>query len=198
MTRLATAAACYAEARRLLTGADAAQVAEGLPEALCGADQPGRRVPVARFLPDLPALAAARTRPLVEAFCAAPDLTWNQSYTAEDFGAAFLDNYGWVEFLGPYGPAPSDTHRLAIVLFGPGTHYPAHAHGPEEVYIPLAGAIDWHLGDTTRRMGPGELLHHAPWQPHGFTTGATPAALLALWRGGDLAAKSTILEEAQP
>ncbi|MEM0922688.1 MAG: dimethylsulfonioproprionate lyase family protein [Pseudomonadota bacterium] len=198
MTRLA---GCYADARTIMaeTGcAEVARLTEGLPDMLTGNDQPARQVPVARYLPELSRLADDSTRALIETFAAIPDLAWNQTYTAEDFGAAFLQNYGWVELLGPYGPAPSRTHRLAILLFGPETHYPAHAHGPEEIYIPLAGEIDWQLGGTTRRMRPGAVLHHAPWQPHGLATSKTPAALLALWRGTDLAAKSTILEEALP
>lgn len=197
MTTLATAQHLYGAARDLMdaqpTG-EVARLADGLPPTLEGEDLPPRPVPVERLRQTLPAGAMAKTQRLVDAFAAARDLTWFQSYTEADFGAAFLRNYGWVELLGPYGPARSATHRCGILMFGPATHYPAHAHGPEEIYITLAGQIDWHLEDAApRRISPGNVIHHAPWQRHGFTTCETPVALFALWRGADLATKSEIL-----
>lgn len=35
-------------------------------------------------------------------------LQWGQTYVAEDFGAAFLKNYGWAELIGQRGPIASD------------------------------------------------------------------------------------------
>ena len=63
-------------------------------------------LPVLRWLPHIAADLEARTprfgSALVCALCrAAPLLAWRQSYTLNQVGTAFLENYGWTELLGP-------------------------------------------------------------------------------------------------
>lgn len=69
---------------------------------------------------------------------------------------------------------------LGLVLLGPGVHYRAHHHPAEEYYLPL-GAIRWDHGEGWVDEPAGELIHHAPWQPHAMATGDRPALLAYLW-----------------
>ena len=125
---------------------------------------------------------------------AASSLRWQQTYGAGDFGAEFLQGYGWSEFVGLRGPYPSTQIACGVLLLGPHITYPAHAHAAEEVYLPIFGKAEWQQGDGAFAPIPvGKPIHHAPWVPHAMRVGAEPLAALYLWRGGDLAAKSAIL-----
>lgn len=121
-------------------------------------------------------------------------LSWQQTYGAEDFGPSFLDRYGWTEFIGLRGPIPSRELACGLLMLGPDIEYPAHAHEAEELYLPLAGAAWWMRGDDRYALRlVGTPIHHPPWMPHAMRTGSEPLLALYLWRGGDLAAKSTII-----
>ncbi|WP_159082440.1 dimethylsulfonioproprionate lyase family protein [Paragemmobacter aquarius] len=121
-------------------------------------------------------------------------LEWRQTYGAGDFGAAFLERYGWTEIVGLRGPVPSERVAAGFLLLGPDVTYPAHAHEAAEIYLPLSGVAWWQKGDAAFAPVPvGQAIHHAPWVPHAMRTGAEPMLALYLWRGGDLAAKSVIL-----
>jgi len=125
---------------------------------------------------------------------ALPQLRWQQTYGAADFGGDFLQAYGWSEFIGLRGPIPSTQIACGVLLLGPHITYPAHAHAAEEVYLPIFGQADWQQGDGPFAPVPvGQPIHHAPWVPHAMRVGDEPLAALYLWRGGDLAAKSVIL-----
>ena len=140
---------------------------------------------------DPPAMTAGLVAALITA---APQLQWRQTYTAADFGPAFLTGYGWTEFIGLRGPRPSTTMACGVLLLAPGLIYPSHAHQAEEVYLPLSGVAEWQQGDGGfAPVPPGQVIHHASWQPHAMRCGPEPLAALYLWRGGDLAAKSVIL-----
>ncbi len=69
---------------------------------------------------------------------------------------------------------------VGLVLLGPDVHYRAHHHPAEEYYFPL-GAIAWDHGDGWVEEPAGELIHHAPWQPHAMATGDRPVLLAYLW-----------------
>lgn len=121
-------------------------------------------------------------------------LHWQQTYGVADFGADFLQGYGWAEFVGLRGPRPSERIACGVLLLAPGVTYPAHAHEAEEVYLPISGVAEWQQGQGDFTAVPvGQAVHHASWVPHAMRVGAEPLAALYLWRGGDLAAKSVIL-----
>jgi mannose-6-phosphate isomerase-like protein (cupin superfamily) len=125
---------------------------------------------------------------------AAAGLVWQQTYGAEAFGGAFLEGYGWSEFVGLRGPVASDRIACGVLVLGPGITYPAHAHEAEEIYLPISGVAHWQRGDGAFEPVPvGQVVHHPSWMPHAMEVGAEPLAALYLWRGGDLAAKSVIL-----
>lgn len=121
-------------------------------------------------------------------------LEWRQTYGAADFGAGFLERYGWTEVVGLRGPIPSTRVAAGFLLLGPEVTYPPHAHEAAELYMPLSGVALWQKGDAEFAPVPvGQAIWHAPWVPHAMRTGAEPVLALYLWRGGDLAAKSVIL-----
>lgn len=155
------------------------------------------RLPVCRWLAGAGAglRAGGLAGALAGEVAAAVDaLEWRQTYGAGDFGAAFLERYGWTEVVGLRGPIPSRQVAAGFLLLGPEVTYPPHAHAAEELYLPLSGVAWWQRGDAPfRQVPPGEPIHHAPWVPHAMRTGPEPLLALYLWRGGDLAAKSVIL-----
>jgi len=123
----------------------------------------------------------------------ATTLAWGQTYSADDFGAGFLEKYGWSEFIGLRGPIPSERVSCGVLMLGPGVEYPRHRHEAEEVYIPLSGQALWLQGDqdwTFRELG--QAIFHAPWVTHAMKTGPSPLLALYLWRAGDLTQKSLI------
>ena len=152
-------------------------------------------LPVLRWLPEIACDTAAFGAELVAALCrAAPSLAWRQTYTAQDLGAGFLDNYGWSEILGASGPLASERLACGFLLLGPATHYPRHRHEAEEMYLPLSGTAAWQQGDEVwRRHPPGTPIHHASEEPHAMRTGAGPLLALYLWRSADLSQKARLV-----
>ena len=72
-----------------------------------------RSLPVVAALQGLSRLAAPETRALVETIEAlAGELDWRQTYTSADFGARFLENYGYNEWVGQRGAFMSESGRL--------------------------------------------------------------------------------------
>lgn len=165
------------------------------PEARVSRAQAARQLPVGEWLGDLAPLSIPRTAPVVAGVVAeAGRLDWRQTYAPEDFGARFLERYGWSEFIGERGPIASDRIACGVLLLGPDLDYPPHAHAAAELYLPLAGTALWRQAAADfAPVRPGEAIHHAPWVPHATRTGAEPLLALYLWRGGDLSAKSVVL-----
>ena len=120
-------------------------------------------------------------------------LTWGQTYSAQDFGAGFLERYGWTEFIGLRGPIASDRMACGFLFLGPRIEYPRHSHEAEEVYIPLTGQTLWQRGDQDWAYRTAGLpIYHASWVPHAMRTESVPLLALYLWHGGDLVQKSRI------
>ena len=138
-------------------------------------------------------LAHAESRPLARILAAQRDeLRWGQTYTAADIGQRFIDNYGWVELFGTRGHYVNDKVAAGFLMLGPDIEYPDHHHLAEEVYIPLTGG-EWRMGDAPfRQRRGGEVIHHASNVNHAMRTGSEPLLALYLWRGGPLAARSTV------
>jgi mannose-6-phosphate isomerase-like protein (cupin superfamily) len=121
------------------------------------------------------------------------DLQWGQTYNAADFGAAFLQKYGWLEVFGLRGHFVNDEVAAGLLILGPGITYPDHHHIAEEIYIPLTGGTEWRMGEGDFHVRQaGEVIHHASNVSHAMRTGSEPLLALYIWRGGPLAQKSTI------
>jgi Dimethlysulfonioproprionate lyase len=70
----------------------------------------------------------------------ARDLDWRQTYSSADFGERFLQNYGWSEWIGPWGMFESDAIACGVLLLRRDTEYSAHSHKAEELYLPWRGS----------------------------------------------------------
>lgn len=127
----------------------------------------------------------------------AAGLHWGQTYSADDFGQEFLDNYGWLEVFGARGHFANDAIAGGFLLLGPGIEYPDHHHVAEELYIPLTGATVWRMGGGPWQVrAAGEIIHHASNVSHAMRTGDEPLLAFYLWRGGPLTQRSTITGKA--
>ncbi len=113
-------------------------------------------------------------------------LPWvqNPNYTVETVGAAFVDHYGYADVVGPRGLVPSEAYALGVLLLGPQTTYPPHAHPATEVYCVVGGTAEWRRGEGTWTLRPpGSLIHHPPRTPHAMRTHEQPLLAIYLWRG---------------
>ena len=162
--------------------------------------QPGRggRKPAHRHL--LAALASAQRGPLrqlAEAFAVVEpgsDWTQNPNYQADTMGPEFLENYGYVELVGPARPVSSQTFLVGFLVLGPETLYPDHSHRAAEVYHVIAGSAEWWRdGEEWITRPPGAVIAHAPAVRHAMRTRGEPLLALYCWQGeiGEFARLST-------
>ena len=110
----------------------------------------------------------------------APQLSWRYGYDRMPKG--LQKNYAYAEFTGPSGPVVTNETILGLVLFAPGTTYPAHAHNDiTESYICLSGAVsENHQGV----FASGSLIFNPPGHHHRITVSDREPALLAYaWTG---------------
>jgi mannose-6-phosphate isomerase-like protein (cupin superfamily) len=122
-----------------------------------------------------------------------PRFHWNQSYSEEDFGPAFLENYGFLELLGTRGHFVSDRLACGFLAIGPNTEYAAHRHAADEIYVVVAGTAQWRKGKSRYiALAPGSVIHHPSQVVHAMKTNAEALLAFYIWRGGDLAQKSEI------
>lgn len=108
---------------------------------------------------------------------AAPHLSWTPSPRTHDEGndvaLAPINN---VRDLGSL--------TCGLMLLAPGAVYPEHAHGPQEIYLSIAGGGSWrHGGDPSyRTLGNDELVYNHPRDVHSTVAGDAPVlALYILW-----------------
>ncbi|MER8462347.1 dimethylsulfonioproprionate lyase family protein [Mesorhizobium sp. M1396] len=140
-------------------------------------------------------LAPPDAKPLVQLLAERRfDFRWGQTYSEADFGAEFIDNYGWLEVFGTRGHFANDEVAAGLLILGPDIVYPDHHHVAEEIYIPLTGGAEWRMGESGFCMRTaGEVVHHASNVNHAMRTGKEPLLALYIWRGGPLAQKSNII-----
>lgn len=114
------------------------------------------------------------------------DADWQQnpSYTRATVGGHFVDNYGYLEVVGPGRRYHCPDTRIGVLMLGPGVDYAEHAHPAEEVYHPIAGgALWWRDGVDWHAFPVAAAIHHAPWVRHAMRTGAEPLLALYCWGG---------------
>jgi hypothetical protein len=152
-------------------------------------------LPVLGWLDQAVATAPAFCKELVRAIAsAAPAMTWKQTYTAAQMGAAFLQNYGWCEIIGTSGAVPSERLACGFLLLGPHTLYPRHHHEAEEIYVPLVGTAVWEKGDEGwREQQPGTVIHHPSHVLHAKRTSDEALLALYLWRSDNLRQTAQLL-----
>ncbi len=111
-------------------------------------------------------------------------LVWSQnaSYDRSNCDAAFLNGYAYGALSGPDGFIPCAAPRCGFLLLAPHVTYPAHNHGPIEIYMMLTPGGQWQLdGGEWFPVAPGELIYHGPWQLHGMRTTDHPMLAFAAW-----------------
>jgi hypothetical protein len=152
---------------------------------------PPRTFSATRHLPGIEVQVGKGEKRLVRTFLDhAPQLHWMQSYTADDFGQHFFDNYAHVELIGTMGHFASSEIAAGLVLYGPQIDYPDHWHVAEEIYIPLTDNGWWSRDrETFAKRKSGEFIFHDSNMPHAMKTDDTAMLALWIWRGGDLAQK---------
>lgn len=161
-------------------------VLDALDGARGPADVVPRLLPVVRHLAAVePSGDAAADAVLEEFLRLGPALPWRQTVGYLDvLSRDYLDNYGYVQLLGPDAIVEHPNVRVGIGLWGPRLHYPAHRHEAEELYHVLAGEPSFSGPDgTSRATRPGDAVHHAPWQVHSQDFGNAPTVLLYCWTG---------------
>ena len=153
-----------------------------------------RSLPVLSWMPAAVEAVGKQTEFMVKMLASLTNhLTWGQTYSAQDFGAGFLERYGWTEFIGLRGPIASERLACGVLFLGPQIEYPRHRHEAEEVYVPLTGQTLWQCGDQGWvYRPPGVPIFHSAWIPHAMRTESIPLLALYLWQGGNLAQKSRI------
>jgi hypothetical protein len=182
---IAAVAKLYATGPAMLT-----EVSRLLPTLPAG-DAPlgtGARLPVTKFMG--PALEAAKSSPLAEvaaAFAAIEheaDWVRNPNYAKEPPDPNFLDNYGYVEVVGPGRRIDTELCRVGFLLLGPRTHYPVHEHPAEEVYHVVSGDALWLRAERPWAVEPaGTLIHHPSWMRHATHAQTQPMLTLYCWAG---------------
>jgi len=153
-----------------------------------------KSLPVLSYLPQMARQAPEENQPLINRLIVSKsDLHFNQTYSAEDFGEDFLQQYGWIKFLGPDAYWHSDVLSSGLVLFGDHMTYPEHWHVAEELYFPISGTAQWyHEENGWKHIAPCPLIHHASNIKHSMRTSGEPLLALYVWRGGNLVQKSNI------
>ncbi|TXI10748.1 MAG: transcriptional regulator [Rhizobium sp.] len=151
-------------------------------------------LPVVTCLRELGRVANGAEGALFDRLLRASDrLHWAQTYSIADFGADFLQRYGWVELFGTRGHFVSEEMAGGFLLLGPDVHYPDHHHEAEEIYIPLTDGSLWSKDEQPfLPRWSGEIIHHPSNIRHAMRTEDQPLVALYLWRGGPLAQKSII------
>ncbi len=118
-------------------------------------------------------------------------LHFGQTYTPDDFGEDFIQQYGWVKLIGPDAYWHSDSMSSGFVILGDSITYPQHWHEAEEIYMPISGVAEWYHEDSSWQLKqPGNLIHHQSNIKHAMRTVGEPLMALYIWRGGNLVQKS--------
>ena len=99
-----------------------------------------------------------------------------------------------VELLGPNGLVKSDRVRLDLFGMKPDSEYGIRTHAAEEIYIMLAGDVDWKRCDAPYAIHlPGERSYHPSMMPHTSRTREVAFLSVYAWYG-DLSTDSYVYE----
>lgn len=142
-------------------------------------------LPVLSCLGETDRLAPASHKDLTTALKGvSPDLRWQQTYSESDFGAGFLERYGWTILVGPDAPVRNQTMLAGFLVLGSGIEYPTHKHAAEEIYMVVSGTASWKLdGADWTPLSAGTVVHNTPWREHAMRTDQGEPLLAAfLWR----------------
>ena len=113
---------------------------------------------------------------------------WKQTYTEDEVGFGFLQDYGYLELYGPNGHFQTDQGRAYIGYWGRGLYYPWHRHEAEEIYAVVSGSGYFESEDAEAALlKTGDTRMHHSNQPHALTMTDGPILTFVLWRGAGMA-----------
>jgi hypothetical protein len=151
-------------------------------------------LPVVKKLSSLPAQTSTKTHAIVQRLVdLAADLPWQQTYTEQQVGKHYLQNYGWFNLLSPEGLFECQSLRISIGVWLKPIFYLEHYHEPEEDYVILAGGgLFRSEGCLDRVCRVGDIVHHVSNQRHSIDMADHDLVALAFWRGGNLMRRATL------
>jgi quercetin dioxygenase-like cupin family protein len=89
-----------------------------------------------------------------------------------------------VELLGPSGLVKSNQVRLGLYGMKPNAEYGIRTHPAEEIFIMLAGEVDWKLSTAPyARHFPGDQSYHPSMMPHASRTREEAFISVYAWHG---------------
>lgn len=89
-----------------------------------------------------------------------------------------------VELLGPSGLVRSDSVRLGLYGMLPEAEYGIRTHPAEEIYVMLAGQVDWKRADDPYiTHNPGERSYHPSMMEHANRTTGLAFMSVYVWHG---------------
>jgi len=113
---------------------------------------------------------------------------WKLTYTEDEVGFGFLQDYGYLELYGPDGHFQTDEGRAYIGYWGRGLYYPWHRHEAEEIYSVVSGSGYFESeGAEPAQLKTGDTRMHQSNQPHALTMTDGPILTFVLWRGAGIA-----------
>jgi hypothetical protein len=114
----------------------------------------------------------------------APRLRWKYGYPPHLGYPGLEKRIAFTQVLGARAIWPSERMLLGFTLIAPHTNYPAHAHPAIELYLVVAGAAEWRIGEAPPAIRPpGSVIVHPSSAPHAMATRAEPLLALFTWRG---------------
>ena len=126
----------------------------------------------------------ASAHPVCKLIAAAP-LQWTPPQTSDDplYVKHSLSKVH-VELLGPKGLVRSDAVRLGLYGMSPHAEYGVRTHPAEEIYIMLAGKVEWKRADDQYLPhNPGERSHHPSMMKHANRTTNSAFMSVYVWHG---------------
>lgn len=89
-----------------------------------------------------------------------------------------------VELLGPDGLIKSDRIRMGLYGMLPNAEYGIRTHPAEEIFIMLAGEVDWKRAEAPYLLHlPGGRSHHSSMMPHASRTREFAFFSVYAWHG---------------
>jgi mannose-6-phosphate isomerase-like protein (cupin superfamily) len=111
-------------------------------------------------------------------------LRWTYGYPSDPRYPGLERRIAFTLVLGSTAVWRSERMLLGFTLITPHTNYPPHAHPAIELYLVVAGAASWRVGDAPAAIRPpGSVIVHPSGAPHAMSTGAEPLLALFTWRG---------------
>ena len=138
---------------------------------------------------DWMATATERSRPLIAAMNRHLEhFFWWYPYDGDPrAGRGFGDGATANAVVGPWAALKADHVGAGFFALNQGIEYADHAHGPDEIYVPLAGRGLFRCESYGEmRAGPDTVIYQPSWKWHSMQTPDSPVLLLWVWIGEGL------------